>query len=183
VVQNNGWALSCPRSRQTAAQTLAQKALAYGFDGIQVDGNDILGMIVATREAVEKARTGGGPTLIEALTYRLSVHTTADDPRKYRTEDEVKAWEPRDPLLRYRIYLQNRKLLDAKIERVIDEEVEAEVEAAVRAYEQFRADPLAFFRHMYAEMTPELERQLGELRAYLNRSSAEAQPRDLSRAL
>ena len=175
VVQNNGWAISCPRSRQTASATLAQKAIAYGFDGLQVDGNDLLGVIVAVREAVAKARGGGGPTLIEALTYRLGMHTTADDPRKYRTDEEVQAWQRRDPLTRFRTYLQGKRLLDATIEKVIDEEVDAELAAAVRDYEQCRADPVAFFQHMYAEPTPELQRQMAELRAHLEGSPAAPQ--------
>ena len=103
---NNQWAISLPRAKQTHARTLAQKAIAYGFPGIQVDGNDVLACYVATREAVDRARRGEGPTLIEALTYRLSLHTTADDPTKYRDEAEVKAWEAREPLPRFRRYLE-----------------------------------------------------------------------------
>jgi TPP-dependent pyruvate/acetoin dehydrogenase alpha subunit len=180
VIQNNGWAISIPRKNQTAAQTLAQKALAYGFDGLQVDGNDILGMIVATREAVEKARTGGGPTLVEAVTYRLLAHTTADDPKRYRKDEEVKAWEARDPLPRFATYLHSRNLLSEKIEQVMEEEIVAEIEAATRAYESFRADPLEFFEHMYAEMTPELRAQQAELRAYLASKQVPAPPQQLT---
>ena len=167
VVQNNHWAISIPRSCQTRSATIAQKAVAYGIDGHQVDGNDLLAVIVATREAVEKARTGGGPTLIEAVTYRLSMHTTADDPKKYRTDAEVREWEPRDPLPRFRAYLQKKKLLDAKIEKVIEEEITAELEAAVRQYEQQTVDPTEFLRHVLAEPTPELRAQLAELEAHL----------------
>ncbi len=173
VVQNNHWAISIPRHCQTAAQTIAQKAVAYGFDGLQVDGNDILAVIAGTREAVEKARTGGGPTLIEAVTYRLSMHTTADDPKKYRKDEEVKEWEPRDPLPRFRGYLKQKGLLDEKVEQVIDEEISAELDQAVRNYEAHRFDPLAFFEHMYAEMTPDLRAQQAELKAYLNRKKIE----------
>lgn len=167
VIQNNQWAISIPRDCQTASQTIAQKAVAYGIDGVQVDGNDILGVITATREAVEKARTGGGPTLIEAVTYRLAMHTTADDPKKYRDEAEVKEWEPRDPLLRYRKYLQDKKLLTEKIEKEIDEGIRKELDEAVKTYESAEVDPYEFFEHMYAEMTPELQRQREELRGYL----------------
>lgn len=185
VVQNNHWAISIPRHRQTAAQTIAQKALAYGFDGLQVDGNDILAMIVAAREAVAKARTGGGPTLIEAVTYRLSMHTTADDPKKYRKDEEVKEWEPRDPLPRFHAYLRRRGLLDEKVEKVIEEEVTAQLEAAVRAYESYRSEPLEFFRHMYGEMTPDLKVQAAELRTYLEskNSRASAPPAGLTRVM
>lgn len=169
VVQNNQWAISIPRSCQTRAPTLAQKAIAYGFDGLQVDGNDILAMIAATREAVEKARTGGGPTLIEAVTYRLSMHTTADDPKKYRKEEEVREWEPRDPLPRFQAYLKKKQLLSAGVEKVIDEEIAAELDEAVRRYETQRVEPLEFFRHVYSELTPELQAQMAELKAYLDR--------------
>jgi pyruvate dehydrogenase E1 component alpha subunit len=181
VVQNNGWAISLPRSSQTAARTLAQKALAYGFDGLQVDGNDILAMIAATREALEKARTGGGPTLIEAVTYRLMMHTTADDPKKYRQDAEVKEWEPRDPLLRFGTYLRHKKLLNPKVEKVMDEEIAAEIEAATRAYEACRADPTEFFKYMYAEMTPELRAQQAELKDYLARKHVPAPQPDAAR--
>lgn len=174
VVQNNHWAISVPRSCQTRSQTIAQKAIAYGFDGLQVDGNDLLAMIVAAREAVEKARTGGGPTLIEAVTYRLSMHTTADDPKKYRCEDEVREWEPRDPLPRFHGYLKRKGLLDEKVEKVIEEEVAAELAAAVQAYEATPVDPLDFFRHTYAGLTPELKAQFAELKAYLESQKAPA---------
>ena len=112
VVQNNQWAISVPLKKQTHSRTIAQKALAYGFPGIQVDGNDVLAVQVATREAVERARAGGGPTLIECVTYRLGVHTTADDPTKYRSEEEVKAWERKDPLTRFVAYLEKKNLLE-----------------------------------------------------------------------
>lgn len=180
LVQNNGWAISHPRGRQTASQTIAQKAVAYGFDGLQVDGNDILAMIVATREAAEKARTGGGPTLIEAVTYRMMMHTTADDPKKYRKEEEVKAWEPRDPLLRFRTYLDRKKVLSPEVEKVIDEEVAAELDAAVRSYESHRTEPTEFLEHMYAEMTPDLIAQQAELKAYLAGKHTPAPQPDLA---
>ncbi len=172
VVQNNGWAISIPRCYQTASPTIAQKAVAYGFDGLQVDGNDLLAMVVAVREAVEKARTGGGPTLIEAVTYRLAMHTTADDPKKYRRDEEVQEWTPRDPLIRFEGYLRKRGLLDDKIQAVIDEEIAAELDRAVRDYEASRVAPLEFFEHVYAEMTPELEAQRAELKAALEAKRA-----------
>ncbi|MFO0838622.1 MAG: pyruvate dehydrogenase (acetyl-transferring) E1 component subunit alpha [Phycisphaerae bacterium] len=171
VVQNNHWAISVPREKQTASQTIAQKAIAYGIDGIQIDGNDILSVIVAAREAVEKARAGGGPSLIEAVTYRLAMHTTADDPKKYRSEEEVKQWEARDPLPRFRTYLKNKGLLDEKIEKVIEEEIRRELDEAVVKYEAYQHNPYELFDYMFAERTPELERQHAELRAHLNGSS------------
>jgi pyruvate dehydrogenase E1 component alpha subunit len=167
VVQNNQWAISVPRDRQTHSQTIAQKAIAYGIPGLQLDGNDLLAVIVGVREAVERARTGGGPTLIEAVTYRLGMHTTADDPKKYRTDEEVKLWEARDPLPRLRNYLADKGLLDEQAGKVMEEEIAAELEQAVREYQEVKLDPTEFFDHMYATKTPELERQQMELREYL----------------
>src|SRR5213594_3206065 len=110
VVQNNQWAISVPLKKQTHSRTIAQKALAYGFPGIQVDGNDVLAVYAATREAVDRARAGDGPTLLECVTYRLAMHTTADDPKKDRTEEEVAMWEHKDPLTRFRAYLEKKDL-------------------------------------------------------------------------
>ena len=100
LIQNNHWAISIPREKQTLSETLAQKALAYGFDGIQVDGNDALAVYAATKEAVDRAKKGGGPTLIEAVTYRIGPHTTSDDPTRYRDKEEVERWKGRDPIAR-----------------------------------------------------------------------------------
>lgn len=167
IVQNNHWAISVPRHKQTASQTIAQKAIAYGMDAFIVDGNDILAVIVAMGEAAEKARKGGGPTLIEAVTYRLAMHTTADDPKKYRSEAEVKQWEAKDPLIRFDAYLRKRKLLDDKIKAVIEEEIKKEIDAGIAGYEAYKADPYGLFKYMYEEMTPDLERQMAELKQHL----------------
>ena len=110
ICQNNQWAISVPIKKQTATATLAQKALAYGFEGIQVDGNDIFAVYQATRDALEKAKNGGGPTLIECFTYRMSDHTTSDDAARYRSKDEVEAWRCKDPLLRLERYMAKRGL-------------------------------------------------------------------------
>ncbi len=164
VCQNNQWAISVPFKKQTHSRTIAQKALAYGLPGIQVDGNDVLAVYAAAREAVERARQGRGPTLIECVTYRLGVHTTADDPSKYRSEEEVKAWERKDPLTRFRAYLETRKLLEDGLEQQVDEEIAA----AVRRFEAAPpADPLRVFDHVYAEMPPHLAAQRAELEARL----------------
>ena len=117
VVQNNQWAISVPLKKQTHSRTIAQKALAYGFPGIQVDGNDALAVYAASREATERARAGQGPTLIECVTYRLGVHTTADDPTKYRSDEEVAAWERKDPLTRFRAYLEKKNLLEEGLDQ------------------------------------------------------------------
>ncbi len=166
-IQNNHWAISYPREKQTAAQTIAQKAIAYGVPGLQVDGNDLLAVIVAVREAVERARTGGGPTLVEAVTYRLSMHTTADDPKKYRKDEDVKPWEGRDPLPRFRAYLREKAILDDQAEAALDQEIRAELDSAVQEYLAASVAPLEFFEHMYATMPPELIRQQAELRSEL----------------
>ena len=164
VVQNNQWAISVPLKKQTHSRTIAQKALAYGFPGIQVDGNDVLAVQVATREAVERARAGGGPTLVECVTYRLGVHTTADDPTKYRSEEEVTAWERKDPLTRFVAYLEKKNLLEPGLDQAIDEEIAR----GVTAFEATApADPLGMFDHAYAELPPELARERAELQARL----------------
>ena len=173
VCQNNQWAISVPLKKQTNSRTIAQKSGAYGFPGIQVDGNDVLAVYAASREAVDRARAGDGPTLIECVTYRLGVHTTADDPTKYRTDEEVKFWEQKDPLTHFRAYLEKKKLLDASVEEQVDEEI-------ARAVERFEAmppaDPLAMFDHAYAELTPDLAAQRAELAARLEAPADGGEP-------
>jgi pyruvate dehydrogenase E1 component alpha subunit len=165
VIQNNQWAISVPRSRQTAAPTLAQKACAYGFKGILVDGNDILAMYAATREAAERARRGEGPTLIEAYTYRLGNHTTSDDARKYRPEAEAGEWEARDPLIRLKAYLRSKGLLDDAKDEAIWNEARAAVESEVAKAESFPRPSLEdAFRYTYAEMPAELRSSMDRLR-------------------
>ena len=160
VVQNNQWAISVPLKKQTHSRTIAQKALAYGFGGIQVDGNDLLAVYAATREAVSRARAGEGPTLIDCVTYRLGVHTTADDPTKYRSDDEVKAWEKKDPLTRLVPYMRRKGLETADLEA----EVDADIAAAIERFEAMPLpDPVTIFDHVYAERPPHLERQRAEL--------------------
>ena len=133
VCQNNQWAISIPRSKQTNSATLAQKAIAHGLPGIQVDGNDVLAVYSAAREAVDRARSGGGPTLIECFTYRMSLHTTADDPTKYRSEEEVKEWEKKDPIDSYRTFLIKNKVVDAEHHLdEIDEKITNVLESSVK---------------------------------------------------
>jgi pyruvate dehydrogenase E1 component alpha subunit len=173
VCQNNQWAISVPLKKQTNSRTIAQKASAYGFPGIQVDGNDVLAVYAASREAVKRARAGQGPTLIECVTYRLGVHTTADDPTKYRTDEEVKFWEQKDPLTRFRAYLEKKKLLEASVEEQVDEEI-------ARAVERFEAmpaaDPLAMFDHAYAELPHNLAVQRVEMAARLEALADSPEP-------
>ncbi|MCG6907479.1 MAG: pyruvate dehydrogenase (acetyl-transferring) E1 component subunit alpha [Desulfobacteraceae bacterium] len=166
VCQNNQWAISIPRANQTRSATLAQKAIAYGMPGIQVDGNDILAVYAAASEAVARARAGDGPTLIECVTYRLSVHTTADDPKRYRSDDDVAVWKKRDPIARFQRYLTDKGVLTPEKIEALEAEIQAEIQAAVtRAEEQMAQmdDPLEMFDHVYAEMTPDLQAQQAEL--------------------
>jgi pyruvate dehydrogenase E1 component alpha subunit len=163
--QNNQWAISTPRRQQTAGTTIAQRAAAYGFPGVQVDGNDILAVHQVTLEAARRAREGGGATLIEAITYRRGVHTTADDPRVYRSEAEEKEWEAKDPVDRVRAYLESRGAWDAKRQEALEAAVDAEIQEAVDAAEAYRAtevDPLEMFDFVYRTMPPELRRQREE---------------------
>src|SRR5437762_5374287 len=171
VCQNNQWAISVPLKKQTNSKTIAQKALAYGLPGIQVDGNDVLAVYAASREAVERARAGEGPTLIECVTYRLGVHTTADDPTKYRTAGEVAEWERKDPLTRFAAYMKKKRLLDDGLEAQVDEEIAA---AIARFEATAPADPLVMFDHVYAEMPPHLRAQRDELARWLREGGAPA---------
>ncbi len=166
VCQNNHWAISIPRSRQTRAQTLAQKALSYGMPGIQVDGNDVLAVYAAAAEAVERARSGGGPSMLECVTYRMAMHTTADDPKRYRSEQDVEEWVKRDPIVRFQNYLKAKELLNDAGITAVEQEVSAEIQAAVdraEAYMKQEPDPLDMFKHAYAEMPANLRQQRAEL--------------------
>jgi pyruvate dehydrogenase E1 component alpha subunit len=166
--QNNQFAISVPRSRQTASATIAQKAVAYGFDGIQVDGNDLFAVIVATKEAVNKARSGGGPTLIEGVTFRFGPHTTADDPTKYRTDKEIEPWKPLEPMVRLRLYLKGKGLWSEEVEQRITEESQKEVDQAVKEAEAVPAPkPEEIFEYIFEEMTPQLREQLEYLKSTL----------------
>lgn len=137
ICQNNQWAISTPVSRQTASESFAKKAEAYGIKGVLVDGNDVFAVFEATKEAVDKARRGGGPTFVECYTYRLESHTTADDWRRYRDTKEVEAWKKKDPLLRLTKYLKREKLLSDKEEKEIFEKAEKQVREEVKKYESF----------------------------------------------
>ncbi len=158
--QNNGWAISMPRERQTASATIAQKADGYGLPGLLVDGNDLLAVYAASGEAIDRARSGGGPSLIEALTYRMAAHTTADDAGRYRTDEEVAQWRRRDPLQRVRRYLESSGAWDEAWQLDIEETESQIVEEAVAAAEGL--DPLTpseMFGAMYASPTTQLDEQ------------------------
>jgi pyruvate dehydrogenase E1 component alpha subunit len=171
VCQNNQWAISVPREKQSASQTLAQKSVAYGLRGIQVDGNDLLGVYSAATEAVEHARSGDGPTLIECVTYRMSVHTTADDPSKYREEEEVKKWEKRDPIARIQKYLTDKDLLSEEDIESLEEEIGEEIEGAWKDAEKRMEElgsPYDMFEHVYAESPPYLDTQRDDFKSFMD---------------
>ncbi|MBI5286439.1 MAG: pyruvate dehydrogenase (acetyl-transferring) E1 component subunit alpha [Deltaproteobacteria bacterium] len=166
--ENNQYAISLPRERQTASKTIAQKSIAYGFGGIQVDGNDVLAVYAATKEALEKARSGNGPTLIEAFTYRISDHTTADDSTRYRSDDEVKAWLEKDPIKRFKLYLESKNILNPTLDDEIHREAKGEVDKAVELAEKVPPPtPEDIFKYNYAEMPWNLEEGLKGLKGYL----------------
>jgi pyruvate dehydrogenase E1 component alpha subunit len=166
--QNNQYAISVPRKKQTAAQTLAQKAIAYGFPGVQVDGNDLFAVYAATKEARERAVSGGGPTLIEAVTYRFGPHTTADDPTKYREDVELEEWKSRDPIARLQKYLKGKGLWNEDQETKIRAEAEAIVNKAIEEAEGVPAPkPEEIFRYTFAELTPDLREQMEDYLAFL----------------
>jgi len=176
VCQNNQWAISVPRSKQTRSETLAQKALAYGMPGIQVDGNDVLAVYAAAKEAVERARSGEGPSMIECVTYRVMMHTTADDPKRYRTEEEVEEWIKRDPISRFQKYLIGRNLLSEDKIEALEDEIKNEIQGAVELAEEHMkkfSDPLHLFEHTFAECPPTLKEQREELSQELAESQKE----------
>lgn len=172
--QNNQYAISTSLDLQTAADTIAQKAVAYGVPGLRVDGNDVLAVQVAFDEALARARDGEGPTLVESVTYRLSVHTTADDPSAYREEEEVDQWREKDPIPRLQRFLIDREMLsEDEVER-LEEEIESEIEEAwqeaQRRMESFDLrEPV--FEHVLAEMPSYLSEQREEM---LSSDSVEA---------
>jgi pyruvate dehydrogenase E1 component alpha subunit len=168
VIQNNGWAISVPRSHQSAAPTLASRGAGFGVPAALVDGNDILAVYEVMQQAVERARSGQGPMLIEALTYRLGAHTTADDPTRYRDSAEVEAWKARDPLVRFRRFLLNREILDDALDLQLLAEVEAEMNEAVSAAEAL-PDPApdAFFETAQHTLSPRLQAQREDMLRHL----------------
>lgn len=172
---NNRWAISIPLERQTASKTIAIKAVAYGIEGIRVDGNDVLAVYQATRAAVDRARAGGGPTLIEALTYRMGPHSSSDDPTRYRQAAELEEWKRRDPIERYRRYLENKGILTAAVQADLEKSVTKEVEDAIAEVEGAPpVRPESMFEDVYAELPYHLKLQRdGLLEAATRKPSVE----------
>jgi 2-oxoisovalerate dehydrogenase E1 component subunit alpha len=160
VISNNQWAISTRRDEQTGAATLAQKAIACGFEGEQVDGNDIVAVSHAIAEAVNKARAGGGPRLIECLTYRLADHTTSDDATRYRDDAETSRWWQQDPIARLRIYLTEHANWSKEDEIRLIKDCSEQVEAATETYLHTPPqEPASMFNYLFADLPLELQRQ------------------------
>lgn len=168
VIQNNQYAISVPRKMQTSSKTLAQKAGSYDIPGILVDGNDIFAMYAVTKQAVERAREGLGPTLIEAYTYRLGAHTTSDDPTKYRLDEEVEEWSVKDPIKRFETYLLNEGIITQEYIDELKEELDNEVGTTFESIEDKSDTEIEdIFKYQYEEMTPQLQEQLDEYKSFL----------------
>ena len=172
-VQNNQYAISVPLHHQTVAPSLAHKAIGYGMPGERVDGNDLAALLSVLGKAVERARDGGGPALVEAHTYRMQSHTNADDATRYRKDDEVQQWVSKDPIQRMRTYLTDLNLLDEEVEKNIAEKAET-VAAAMRdgLNAESEVDPEDLFRYVFTEKTSQLREQAAKLRDELAREPA-----------
>ena len=176
LVQNNGYAISVPLAKQTAAPSLAYKGVGYGVPSEQVDGNDPVAVLAVLQHAVEHARAGHGPYLVEAHTYRIEAHTNADDATRYRDRDEVEAWERRDPIDRLGRHLRDRGVLEDETVAAAHEEAEALAGSLrERMNRDPRVDPRELFAHVYAEPTPQLREQLGWLEEELASEDEEGQ--------
>lgn len=164
VVENNQWAISVPLEMQTASETMAGKGEAYGIPGIRVDGNDVLAVYQVAKEAVERARRGEGPTLIETLTFRMGPHSSSDDPTRYREQAEVDAWAAKDPIDRFRKYLKARKHWTQAFEEQINKDATEAISAAIKKAEAKKAPSVSsMFEDVFLEMPRKLEEQRDDL--------------------
>lgn len=176
ICQNNQYAISTPSRLQTASKTIAQKALAYGFPGVFVDGNDLFAMYAVTKEAEVRARKGDGPTFIEAYTYRFGDHTTADDSTKYRDKLEVEAWRPKDPMKRLQLYLGKKGLWSEKVEEEIRAGFQPEIDAITERAIALPAQTVdEIFDYTYAELPQALAEQKAYLKDVLAKKAAAIQ--------
>jgi 2-oxoisovalerate dehydrogenase E1 component alpha subunit len=171
-VQNNQWAISVPVAGQLRAPSIAHKAVGYGMPGVRVDGNDVLACRTVVADAAARARSGGGPTLIEAVTYRIGAHTTSDDPSRYRPPEEVASWEARDPITRLRRYLIHRELWSDEIDEQARQRA-AQLRARLREaiFDAPDPSPLEAFDHVFARPTAELVAQRAQLADELAREA------------
>ncbi|MBF0559768.1 MAG: pyruvate dehydrogenase (acetyl-transferring) E1 component subunit alpha [Nitrospirae bacterium] len=161
ICQNNQWAISVPRQRQSASKTLAQKAFSYGFEGIQVDGNDIFAVYKATKDALKKAKSGNGPTFIECFTYRMTHHTTADDATRYRKDDEVASWKPRDPVLRLKLFMAKKGLWTEQYQKETEDKAKVIIDKAVSEEESIKPPfPGDMISYTYEKLTPRQAKQI-----------------------
>ncbi len=169
VIANNGWSISVPTSRQTAAETLAQKAVAHGIPHTRVDGNDVLAVYAATKAAVDTARMGGGACLIEAVSYRMQAHTSNDDARAYRDDTELEYWAKRDPIDRFEKYLAGRNLIDETYKKAQSKRIDDVLRAAVDRALHVQATPAEtmFLNHLNGEIGWQFRHQQCELAAEL----------------
>jgi pyruvate dehydrogenase E1 component alpha subunit len=160
VCENNGWAISVPCEKQTASETFAAKAVAYGMPGVRVDGNDVLAVYQAARDARRRAAAGDGPTLIETVTFRLGPHSSSDDPKRYQAPELLEAWKKKDPIQRFQAYLKAKRIWTEAWEKELTEEVNSELNKAVEAAEQTPPPPVeTLFEDVYASIPPHLAEQ------------------------
>ncbi len=174
-IQNNRYAISTPNSRQFKAPTIAQRALAYDMAGVRVDGQDVVAVLSVMHEAIERAKSGGGPTLIESVTFRYGPHTTSDDPKRYRSQEELEEWQAKDPIERLRRYLVAQGQWSDSDDEALWSQAREQVAAAVAEAEAMpRPSVDDLFDYLYAEPTPNLLRQKADLKAYLARKEGGA---------
>ena len=174
LCQNNGWAISCPSEKQTASESYAAKAEAYGMPGVKVDGNDVLAVHKAVKEALDRARAGGGPTLVEAKTFRMGGHSTSDDPTKYVPKEQLEEWAKKDPLKRFQRYLESRGLWTPELEETLKAEVKTEINAGAKAAEAIPMPGLeTIFSDVFEDLPNHIRRQ-GEISFDLARRKGEA---------
>ena len=173
VCENNHWAISVPQEKQTASRTFADKAVAYGMKGVRVDGNDVLAVHQAAREARERAIAGEGPTLIETVTFRMGPHSSSDDPKRYQAPELLESWKKKDPILRFQAYLKGRKVWTEAWEKELTETINAEIAAAVEAAEQTPPPPVeTLFTEVYETLPPHLAEQQAAVLDQIRRSGA-----------
>ncbi len=167
MLENNQYAISVPISKQTGNPNFVDKAIGYGMPGVQVDGNDVLAMYQATKEAIDRARRGEGPTLIEAVTFRMAAHSTSDDPSRYVSEEEYAHWKAKDPIMRFEKYLLKNKIIDEEFITTTAKDAEKEVADAIKGAESVTWHPEAdtMFDDIYADLPPMLQEQFKRMQA------------------